>query len=116
MAVDSTAPAETTKSTTAEENAESQTLSELISNPTAVGGNLSASYNAARIPHSMPKIKIQLDNTKPGPASSKPGLTKKPPKGSVDPIKLFNRFCSLDDMDLEVNLSPERGSSGQRKS
>jgi hypothetical protein len=67
---------------------------------TAVGGNSSASYSTSRIPHSTPKIKIQLDNSKPGAASSKPGFTIKPPKGSADSIT----FGSLDDMDLEVNL------------
>jgi hypothetical protein len=45
---DSTTPVETTKNTTAKENAESQTSSELVSNPTAVGGN---SHNVSIIPH-----------------------------------------------------------------
>jgi hypothetical protein len=112
---DSTTPVETTKSTTAKENAKSQTSSAVISNPTAVRGNSSASHYISRIPHSTPKIKIQLDNTKSGPASSKLGFAKKPPKGSVDPIKLFNKFGSRDDMDLEVNLSPGRGPVGRRK-
>jgi hypothetical protein len=112
---DSTTPVRTAKNTTANENAQSQTSSESVSKPTAVGENSSGSYNASRIPHSTPKIKIQLNNTKPGPASSKPGFAKKPPKGSADPIKLFNKFGSLNDMDLEVNLSPERGPGGRRK-
>jgi hypothetical protein len=67
---DSTTPVETTRNITAKENAESQTSTELVSNPTAVGGNSSGSYNASRTPHSTPKIKIQLNNTKPRPGSS----------------------------------------------
>jgi hypothetical protein len=99
----------------AKENAESQISSVVVSNPTAVGGNSSASH-VLRIPHSTPQIKIQLNNAKPGPASSKLGFAKKPPKGSADPIKLFNKFGSLDDMDLEVNLSPGRIPGDRRKS
>jgi hypothetical protein len=108
---DSTTPVEMMKSTTGKENAELQTSSEVVSNPTAVGGNSSASH-VSRIPHSTPKIKIHLNNAKPGPASSKLGFTKKPPKGCADPIKLYNKFGSLYDMDLEVNLSPGRGPGG----
>jgi hypothetical protein len=73
---DSTTPVEITKSTTGKEDAKSQTSSEVVSNPTAVGGNSSASH-VSRIPHSTPRIKIQLNNSKLGPASSKLGFTKK---------------------------------------
>jgi hypothetical protein len=111
---DSATPVMITKGITGKENAESQTSSDVMSIPAAVGGNSSASH-ISRIPHSTPKIKIQL-NAKPGPASSKLGFAKKQSKGSADPIKLFNKFGSLDDMDLEVNLSPGRGPGGRRKS
>jgi hypothetical protein len=110
---DSATPVVRTKSTTGKENAESQTSSDIVSNSAAVGGDSSASH-VFRIPHSTPKIKIQLNNAKPGPASSKLGFAKKPPKGSADSIKLLNKFGSLDDMDLEVNLSPGRGPGGRR--
>jgi hypothetical protein len=93
--VDGTTPVKTTKNTTAKENAESQTPSGLVSNPTAVGGNSSASHNASRIPLSTPKIEIQLDNMKPGPAASKPGFAKKPPKGLWTPLNYFKKFGSL---------------------
>jgi hypothetical protein len=102
---DSATPVVITKSITSKENAELQTSSDVVSNPAASGGNSSASH-VSRISHSIPKIKIQLNNAKPGPASSKLGFTKKPQKGSAGPIKIFNKFGSLDDMDLEVNLSP----------
>lgn len=72
----------------------------------------------SNIPHysSTPKIKIQLNNSKPGPASSKlkPVLGSKLAKGSADPIKLYNRYGSLDAMDLEVNLSPKKGPSNRK--
>jgi hypothetical protein len=97
------------------ENAESQTSSALVSDPTAVEGNFSASHNVSRIPHSTPEIKIQLSNTTPGPASSKLGFAKKPPKGLADRIKLFNKYGSLDTMDLEMSLSPGKGSGGRKK-
>jgi hypothetical protein len=61
---------------------------------------------------STPKQKLQLKNTKPGPASSKQALGKKPLKGSNDPISLYNRFGSLDSMDLEVTHSPGKGPGG----
>lgn len=63
---------------------------------------------------STPRQKIQLNDSKPGPASSKQGLGKKPAKGSNDPISLFNRYGSLDSMDQEVELSPGKG-PGSRK-
>jgi hypothetical protein len=103
---DSTTPVETTKNITAKENTESQTLREVVSKPTAVGGNSSASHNVSRIPHSTPKIKIQLNNSKPRPASVKLGFAKKPPKGSADPIKLFNKFGSLDNMEIGPGGEP----------
>jgi hypothetical protein len=104
------------KSTFGKENAESLTSSELTSNSTAVGGSSSGFYNTSRIPCSTSKIKIQLNNTKPGSASSKLGFAKKQPKGSADPVKIFNKYGSLDDVDLEVNLSSGTGSGGRKKS
>jgi hypothetical protein len=83
----------------------------------AVGGNSSAKQMNSNIPHyqsSTPKQKIQLVNYKPGPASSKQGPGKKPAKGSNDPISLFNRYGSLDSMDLEVELSPGKGPGGRK--
>ena len=76
----------------------------------------SASITISNIPHysSTPKQKIQLTNTKPGPASSKQVLGKKAPKGSNDPISLFNRYGSLDSMDQEVEFSPGRGPGGRK--
>ena len=78
----------------------------------ATGGHIPPT----NIPHytSTPKTKIQINNAKPGPAFSKPGIGKRPPKGSTDPIKLHNRFGSLSAMDLEVNRSPKTD-SGSRK-
>ena len=83
---------------------------------TSTQASSSSSVVSSNIPRysSTPKQKIQLHNSKPGPASSKQGLGKKPSKGSNDPINLFNRFGSLDSMDLEVNLSPRRGSGNQK--
>lgn len=64
---------------------------------------------------STPRQKIQLNNnSKPGPASSKQGLGKKPAKGSNDPITLYNRYGSLDSMDQEVELSPGKGPGGRK--
>jgi hypothetical protein len=84
----------------------------------AVGGDSSAkSTSLSNIPHclsSTPKPKVQTNIQKPGPASSKSGLGNKPPKGSKDPISLFNRFGSLDSMDVE--LSPGKGPGGRKKS
>lgn len=76
----------------------------------------SASIGISNIPHysSTPKQKLQTNNTKPGPASSKQGLGKKPAKGSNDPINLFNRYGSLDSMDQEVELSPGKGPGGRK--
>lgn len=83
----------------------------------AVGGSSSARPTTSNIPHyqsSTPKQKIQLHNSKPGPASSKQGLGNKFGKGSNDPINIYNRFGSLESMDQEVVLSPSKG-SGSRK-
>jgi hypothetical protein len=59
-------------------------------------------------------------NTKPGPApyrssSGKRTYPAKPPKGSNDPIKTFNRFGSLDNMELEVNRSPSPRARSKQK-
>ncbi len=92
---------------------ETQTTNVDDSHLDAVGGNSSAKSTTSNIPHyqsSTPKQKIQLHNTKPGPASSKQViLGKKAAKGSNDPISLFNRFGSLDSMDQEVEVSPGKG-------
>ena len=76
----------------------------------------SSTSNISNIPHysSTPKQKIQTNNTKPGPASSKQVLGKKPAKGSNDPINLYNRFGFLDPMDQEVELSPGKGPGGRK--
>lgn len=47
-------------------------------------------------------------------ATPRQKLGKKTSKGSDDPIQIFNRFGSLDDMDLEVDRSPKRGQGGRR--
>ena len=82
----------------------------------AVGGHSTANI-VSNIPNysSTPKQKIQTSNSKPGPASfkTKPALGNKPTKGSTDPIKIFNKFGSLDSMDQDVSLSP-KGSGGRR--
>jgi hypothetical protein len=88
----------------------------------AVGGKpitpTSSTSCITNIPHysSTPKVKIQLHNSKPGPASSKlkPALGAKSTKGSNDPVKLYNRYGSLNAMDLEVNYSPKKGSSSRK--
>jgi hypothetical protein len=94
---------------------ETQTSTDDDSHLGAVGGSSSFKPTKTIIPHyqsSTPKQKIQLHNTKPGPASSKQALGKKTSKGSNDPISLYNRFGSLDSMDLEVTQSPGKGRGG----
>ena len=104
-------------STTVRNSMEAQTSTDDTLTLGAVGGNSTAKF-VTNIPaprhNSTPKAKIQLSNSKPGPASSKPGSGNKSSKGSNDPIKLYNKFGSLDHMDLEVNLSPKRGSGGRK--
>jgi hypothetical protein len=108
--LDSKMPIATDNSTSSHQNIDIQT------NTTSTQASSTSYVASSNIPRysSTPKQKIQLHNSKPGPASSKQGLGKKPVKGSNDPISLFNRFGSLDSMDLEANLSPKRG-SGNRK-
>ena len=95
---------------------ETQTIADDSSSLGAAGGNRKT-YSVSYIPRqaSTPKTKIHLNSAKPGSASSKPGFGIKPQKGSNDTIKLFNRYGSLDTMDLEMSLSPGKG-SGARKS
>ena len=76
--------------------------------------NSSHGGSTPNIPHyvsSTPKQKIHVGNQKPGPVSSKQGLGKKPVKGN-DPVSLYNRFGSLDSMDVE--LSPGKGPGGRK--
>lgn len=63
---------------------------------------------------STPKAKIQLSSSKPGPASSKPktGPGNKPSKGSDNPVLIYNKYGSLDQLDPEVSNSPRKGSLG----
>jgi hypothetical protein len=77
-------------------------------------GNATSS-SISNIPHysSTPKARIQRNYVKPGLASSKPTFNNKPSKGSADPIRTYNKFGSLDDMDLEVSLSPRKGPAGR---
>jgi hypothetical protein len=105
--LDSKIPIATDSTTSSHQNIDTQT------NTTSTQASFAASSNIPRY-SSTPKQKIQLHNPKPGPASSKQGLGEKPGKGSNHPINLYNRFGSLDSMDLEANLSPKRG-SGNRK-
>jgi hypothetical protein len=111
--LDSKYPLSSNNAATSHHSIETQTQS--TSNHTSNQAT-SASANISNIPHysSTPKQKIQLGNTKPGPASSKQVLGKKPSKGSNDPISLFNRYGSLDSMDQEVELSPGRGPGGRK--
>jgi hypothetical protein len=50
---------------------------------------------------------------KPGPASFKAGQSNKPAKGSTDPIKLYNRYGSLKEMEVDSRstASPKKGFS-----
>jgi hypothetical protein len=113
---DSATPVIITKSTTGKENAESHTSIDVVSNPAAgaVGGN-SAANIVSNIPRysSTPKQKVQINNAKPGPASSetKPVLGNEPSKMSADPINIYKKFGSLDAMDLEMISIPKKGSN-----
>jgi hypothetical protein len=104
--------------TSEKHSTESQTSTKAMNEPDdssdegAAGG--AAKSNIPRY-SSTPKIKIQL-NSRPGPASSKPGFGSKPSKGSNDQIKLYNKFGSLDCMDLEVTHSPTKGPGSRKKS
>jgi hypothetical protein len=100
-----------TDSITSHQSTETQTNTNTASNQASA-----TSTSISNIPHysSTPKQKLQLNNTKPGPASSKQGPGKKPAKGSNNPISLFNRYGSLDSMDQEVELSPGKGPGGRK--
>jgi hypothetical protein len=78
--------------------------------PGAVGGH--ASKHAVTTNNLPPKSIVSNANKlqpRPGPSSSKKANVKRPPKGSQDPVSLYNRFGSLEDMDLELNRSPGKG-------
>ena len=101
---------------------ETQTSTKDDSHLGAVGGSSSTKpaitnrISTSNIPHhysSTPRQKIQLNNTKPGPAFTKQDPRMKQAKGSNDPISLFNRYGSLDAMDQEVELSPGKGPGGR---
>ena len=83
-------------------------------NPAKTSPHITSTPN--RKANSAPKVKISLPSVKPGPASSKPSLGNKHVKGSDDPIKLFNKYGSLDSMDLEVYHSPTKGPGSRKKS
>ena len=68
------------------------------------------------LPINIPHYASTPNKVKPGPASSKQQPGGRPPKWSTNPIKLHNKYGSLDLMDLEVNHSPGKGSGGQKKS
>lgn len=89
----------------------------------AAGGNsINTSKTTQEIPScsyvprqsSTPKKKIDLIN-KPGPLSSRQAPGNKLSKGSDDPIKVFNKYGSLESMDLEVYRSPMKGSGSRKK-
>jgi hypothetical protein len=68
------------------------------------------------LPTNIPHYTSTPNNKgKPGPASSKQQNGGRPPKWSTDPIKLHNKYGSLDSMDLEVNYSPGKGPGGRKK-
>ena len=87
----------------------------------AAGGNsttsklVTPSCSYAPKQSSTPKKKIEV-SIKPGPLSSKQVPGNRPSKGSDDPIKTFNRYGSLDSMDLELYHSPTKGPGGRKKS
>jgi hypothetical protein len=112
---------DTPSSVTVKKTTDTQTSTEDISHLGAVSGSCSAKLTTSchgslsNIPHYMsstPKQQVQNNIQKPGPASSKPGLGNKPAKGSKDTISLYNRFGSLDSMDVE--LSPGKGPGGRK--
>jgi hypothetical protein len=64
---------------------------------------------------STPKKKIQHVGFKPGPLSSKQGLGNRPPKGSEDPVKTYNKFDTLNTMDPEMSHSLKKGAGNKKK-
>jgi hypothetical protein len=62
----------------------------------------------------IPRYGASKTSQKPGPAPLK-NKSNRSPKGSSDPITVYNKFGSLDDMDLEINLSPGKGSNKNKK-
>jgi hypothetical protein len=72
----------------------------------AIGGR-PKTPTETNIPHYKAVENKKQDNLKPGPASSK-FRGNRPAKGSTDPIKIHNRFGSLEDnMEYEGNSSPK---------
>lgn len=59
-----------------------------------------------------PKFSQVMPNQDLHSRSSPVMVKKKSSKGSTDPIIIFNKFSSADDMDLQMNLSPKRGPVG----
>lgn len=72
----------------------------------AIGGR-PKTPTKTNIPHYKATDNKRHDNLKPGPASSNV-RGNRPAKGSTDPIKIHNRFGSIDDdMEYEGNSSPK---------
>jgi hypothetical protein len=72
----------------------------------AIGGR-PKTPTKTNIPHYKATENKKQDNLKPGPASSK-FRGNRPAKGSTDPIKIHNRFGSLEDnMEYEGNSPPK---------
>jgi hypothetical protein len=69
---------------------------------------------------SSDNLNLKQTNRKPGPATYRSSSNKrinptKTPKGSNDPIQIFNRFGSLDNMELEMNRSPSPRARSKQK-
>jgi hypothetical protein len=80
----------------------------------AVGGHATPLSKTTGIPRSANTLNSKQAQ-KPGPVSSKTHHTTRQPKGSDDPVKSYNRFGSLDCMDVEVIHSPRNGSPKHKK-
>lgn len=76
--------------------------------------------NAKKKQTSSDNLNLKQTNRKPGPATYRSSSNKrinptKTPKGSNDPIQIFNRFGSLDNMELEMNRSPSPRARSKQK-
>lgn len=81
----------------------------------AVGGQPAAKPKTTNIPHYKTSTPNKPSNSLAASSKSTLWPRGKAPKGSTDPIKLHNRFGSLDHMDEEFSLSPGTGSGGRKK-
>jgi hypothetical protein len=103
--------------TTAEsqtETAENSAAESTRDTPTAASSNKQTPKPNQNIPRYNNTTR---ETNKPGPASSKPrsgssgGRGSRPPKWSTNPISLHNRYGSLDDMEVDLQVkrtSPHR--------